>query len=119
MALPGSGWYPCGMTTSVPPDVLDASAIEAALFELPGWRLAGGTLERDLRFPTFLDAIGAIDRIALIAEAQDHHPELLNVHRGLRIRLWSHDVGGVSARDVCLARAIAGVIAAADDPADD
>jgi 4a-hydroxytetrahydrobiopterin dehydratase len=68
---------------------------------------------RDLRFPSFMDAIRFIDRVAVVAEDADHHPELSNVYWNVGIRLTTHDAGGITERDVELARAIDGVVEAA------
>jgi len=99
-----SDWYPCGM------DILDDTTIDAALSGLEGWRRDGDAILRDLRFPTFMDAIRFIDRVAVVAEAADHHPELTNVYWNVGIRLTTHDAGGVTERDLALARAIDAVV---------
>lgn len=92
--------------------LLDDAAIERALHDLAGWRREGDALCRDLRFPSFMDAIRFIDRVAVLAEEADHHPELTNVYWNVGVRLTTHDAGGITARDVALARAIDGVVEA-------
>ena len=94
-------------------DLLDDATIERALADLDGWERDGDALMRTLRFPSFLDAIAFIVRVADVAEAADHHPELTNVYWNVIIRLTTHDAGGVTDRDVDLARAIDAVV----DPA--
>jgi 4a-hydroxytetrahydrobiopterin dehydratase len=84
-------------------------ATRAALPEtLPGWRLAEGrdAITRSLRFADFSAAFGFMARVALLAEKQDHHPEWSNVWNRVEITLTTHDAGGLSRRDVDLARAI-------------
>ena len=78
---------------------------------LPLWRVTPGrdAIEREFRFPDFSAAWGFMSRVALLAEAQDHHPEWSNVYGRVRIVLTTHDAGGLSARDVRLAAAIDGV----------
>lgn len=90
--------------------LLDDGTIAAALDGLDGWRRDGEALLRDLRFPSFMDAIRFIDRVAVVAEAADHHPELTNVYWNVGIRLTTHDAGGITERDVALARAIDGLV---------
>jgi 4a-hydroxytetrahydrobiopterin dehydratase len=51
-------------------------------------------------------------RVALLAEKQDHHPEWSNVYNRVEIVLTTHDAGGLSARDVTMARAIDALVAA-------
>lgn len=92
-------------------DLLDSATIDQALAGLPGWRRDGEAIVRELRFPTFMDAIRFIDRVALVAERMDHHPELTNVYWNVGIRLTTHDAGGVTGRDLALAREIDAVIA--------
>jgi 4a-hydroxytetrahydrobiopterin dehydratase len=80
----------------------------AALAALPGWSLdpAGNALLRTYRFADFVEAFAFMARVALLAEAADHHPEWSNVYNKVVIRLTTHDAGGVTARDVALAQAI-------------
>jgi 4a-hydroxytetrahydrobiopterin dehydratase len=91
-------------------DIIDAATIDRELLELDGWRREGDAILRDLRFPSFMAAIGFIDRVAVLAEAADHHPELSNVYWNVGIRLTTHDAGGVTQRDLALARAIDAVV---------
>ncbi|MCA4919411.1 MAG: 4a-hydroxytetrahydrobiopterin dehydratase [Roseomonas sp.] len=75
---------------------------------LPAWKLVEGrdAITRTLRFKDFSEAWGFMARVALLAEAQDHHPEWFNVWNRVEITLSTHDAGGLSARDVRLAQAI-------------
>lgn len=92
-------------------ELLDDATIEHALGGLDGWRREGDALRRDVRMPTFMDAIRLIDRIAVVAEEADHHPEITNVYWNVGLRLTTHDAGGITDRDLALARAIDAVIA--------
>ncbi|MFL1461871.1 4a-hydroxytetrahydrobiopterin dehydratase [Roseococcus sp. DSY-14] len=85
---------------------LDGAARARLAGELPGWRLEGEALEREWNFRDFSAAWGFMSRVALLAEQQDHHPEWSNVYGRVRIRLTTHDAGGLSARDARLAHAI-------------
>ena len=87
---------------------LDATARAGLAEGLPHWRLAEGrdAIRREFRFRDFSEAWGFMARVALLAEAQDHHPEWSNVWNRVEILLSTHDAGGLSERDVRLARAI-------------
>jgi 4a-hydroxytetrahydrobiopterin dehydratase len=81
------------------------------LAEHPEWTLAreGKAIARTFRFRDFSEAWGFMSRVALLAEAQDHHPEWFNVYNRVEVTLTTHDAGvggGLSARDARLARAI-------------
>ena len=78
----------------------------AALAELSGWTLRadGLAIERTLRFADFNAAFGFMTRVAIHADKVDHHPEWFNVYNRVEITLTTHDAGGVSARDVAMAR---------------
>ena len=78
--------------------------------QLPAWSLINGKLHRELRFADFNEAFGFISRVALIAEAMNHHPEWSNVWNRVVIDLTTHDTGGLSNLDVELARRIDGLI---------
>ena len=75
---------------------------------LPLWSPAEGrdAIRRAFRFRDFSEAFGFMARVALLAEAQDHHPEWSNVWNRVEIELTTHDAGGLSERDIRLAAAI-------------
>jgi 4a-hydroxytetrahydrobiopterin dehydratase len=87
---------------------LTDSERKAALVELKEWRLVEGrdAIRRDFKFKNFSEAWGFMNRVALLAETQDHHPEWSNVYNRVEILLSTHDCGGLSERDVNLARSI-------------
>jgi 4a-hydroxytetrahydrobiopterin dehydratase len=80
----------------------------AALQELTNWKAASGrdAIARSFKFKNFSEAWGFMNRVALLAETQDHHPEWSNVYNRVEILLATHDCDGLSERDVKLARAI-------------
>ena len=82
--------------------------IELALAALPGWNRDGGAIVRHYKFADFTHAFAFMTRVALLAEKADHHPEWSNVYNKVDIRLTTHDAGGLTQRDVDLARAIDG-----------
>lgn len=83
---------------------LDAAALREALAELEGWSLPGDKLHREFRFRNFVEAFGFMTRVALVAESMDHHPEWSNVYGRVTVDLTTHDAGGITARDLALAR---------------
>lgn len=87
---------------------LDLAERAALARDLPGWTLVEGrdAITRSFRFADFNAAWGFMSRVALLAEKQDHHPEWSNVWNRVEITLSTHDAGGLSARDVALAKAI-------------
>jgi 4a-hydroxytetrahydrobiopterin dehydratase len=90
--------------------LLDHDTVHDALAELDGWELDGNAIRRELRFDGFRDAIAFINRVADLADAADHHPELTNVYANVTIVLTTHDAGGVTEKDLDLARAIDAVV---------
>lgn len=90
------------------PEALSPKDRAALPDQLPAWRLAEGrdAISRRFRFRDFNEAWGFMARVALLAEKQDHHPEWSNVWNKVDILLTTHDAGGLSTRDVALARAI-------------
>ncbi|MBU3543178.1 MAG: 4a-hydroxytetrahydrobiopterin dehydratase [Burkholderiaceae bacterium] len=76
--------------------------------ELPDWRMVEGrdAIHRQFVFNDFSEAFAFMTRIALHAEKNNHHPEWSNVWNRVDITLSTHDVGGLSERDLELARYI-------------
>lgn len=92
----------------MPVEPLTDEEREGALPALPEWTLRedGLAIERAFRFKDFSEAFAFMARVALLAEKQDHHPEWANVYNRVAITLTTHDAGGLSWRDVRMARAI-------------
>ncbi len=80
--------------------------IQSALSGLPSWSLVGGKLHREFKFQDFVGAFGFMTKVAILAEKINHHPEWSNVYNSVVLDLSTHEVGGISALDVDLARSI-------------
>jgi len=83
---------------------LAETELQAALTGLPDWVIAGGKLHREYRFPDFVHAFGFMAAAAAAIEAMNHHPEWFNVWNQVKIDLTTHDAGGITQKDVELAR---------------
>lgn len=79
-----------------------------AVAALSGWSLSddGKAISRDVKFRNFTEAFAFMTRVALHAEKMDHHPEWSNVYNRVSITLSTHDVGGLTDKDVALARKV-------------
>lgn len=86
--------------------LLEPDDIDEALERLDGWTRDGAEIARTFRCDDFANAIAFINRIADLADEADHHPELRNVYDTVEVRLTSHDAGGITERDLDLARSI-------------
>src|SRR3978361_495864 len=79
------------------------------LGSLPGkWKLSedNRSIQQSYKFKTFAEAFSFMTRVALLAEKMDHHPDWSNSYNKVEISLSSHDSGGVTSRDLELAKAI-------------
>ena len=77
-----------------------------ALHELHGWTEAKGrdAISKTFQFKSFSQAWGFMSRVALYAEKADHHPEWTNVYGRVEVTLATHSAGGVTEKDVALAK---------------
>ena len=82
---------------------LTEGEVEHALSRLAGWQVVNGKLHREYRFLDFVEAWAFMSGAALIVQQMDHHPEWSNVYHTVRVDLVTHDVNGISRRDVDLA----------------
>ena len=87
---------------------LSGEARKAALQALSQWAPVEGrdAIQRSFKFRNFSEAWGFMNRVALLAEKQDHHPEWFNVYNRVEIVLSTHECGGLSERDIRLAKSI-------------
>ncbi|GAA4674270.1 4a-hydroxytetrahydrobiopterin dehydratase [Phytohabitans rumicis] len=79
--------------------------------DLPDWSGDEAEITRTVRLPTFMDAIAVVDRVAVVAEEMDHHPDIDIRWRTLTFRCSTHSAGKVTDRDIELARRIDEIVA--------
>ena len=77
-----------------------------AIHELHGWAEAKGrdAITKTYQFKSFGQAWSFMTRVALFAEKTDHHPEWFNVYGRVEVTLSTHSAGGVTAKDIAMAR---------------
>lgn len=90
--------------------MLTDEQVDAALPGLDGWERADGRLCRRVEFPAFPDGIEAVRRVAEHAESQDHHPDIDIRWRTVTFSLVTHSQGGITQRDLDMARDIDGIL---------
>jgi 4a-hydroxytetrahydrobiopterin dehydratase len=85
---------------------LDPAVRAAFLREFPQWREVSGrdAIARRFTFADFSTAFAFMTRVALLAETMNHHPEWSNVYATVDVTLSTHDAGGVTDKDVTMAR---------------
>jgi 4a-hydroxytetrahydrobiopterin dehydratase len=79
--------------------VLSESEIDTLLKANPDWKLESGKLVRDWTFRDFGQAMAFVNRVAELAEAAGHHPDIDIRYNQVRLGLVSHDAGGITLRD--------------------
>ena len=77
--------------------------IQRALGGLAGWARRGDTLVKTYTFERFADGISFVDRVAIAADAMDHHPDIDIRYTKVLIALSTHDAGGITKMDLELA----------------
>lgn len=87
-------------------EVLNAEAVRTELAALDGWAGDPATISRTVEAASFAAAIQLVDRVAAVAEELDHHPDIDIRWRTVTFRCATHSVGGVTSRDIDLARRI-------------
>ena len=81
--------------------------IEELMPDVTGWRLEDKKIRREFIYKNFVQAVDFINRIADVAEYEDHHPDLHLVgYRNVAVEIWTHAVGGLTENDFILAAKI-------------
>jgi 4a-hydroxytetrahydrobiopterin dehydratase len=83
---------------------LTDAEIAAAIAPLAGWSVKAGKLHRDYKFADFPHAFGFMATAAPSIEKMEHHPEWSNVYNRVAVDLTTHDAGGITQKDVDLAK---------------
>ncbi|HUJ55571.1 MAG TPA: 4a-hydroxytetrahydrobiopterin dehydratase [Gaiellaceae bacterium] len=77
---------------------------------MDGWEERDGALVRELEFPSFREAIAFVNRLADLAESENHHPDVDIRFRRVTVRWTTHSAGGITDRDRELADRTADVV---------
>jgi 4a-hydroxytetrahydrobiopterin dehydratase len=85
---------------------LSDEAIRGELTNLAGWTYADAALRRTYTFPSFMRGIGFVNEVAELAEDANHHPDISINYTRISLSLSTHDAGGVTEKDIALARRI-------------
>lgn len=83
---------------------LTAEEVRKALEDLPGCESDGASIGRKFTFASYMEGVGFATKVAEAADRADHHPDILIGYRAVTVTLTSHDSGGVTGRDLSLAR---------------
>jgi 4a-hydroxytetrahydrobiopterin dehydratase len=90
----------------MPAKKVSEAEIATMLSNAKGWSVVNGKLHREYACKDFVTAFGNMTRVALVAQAMDHHPEWFNVWNKVVIDLTTHSVKGISDYDFVLAEKI-------------
>jgi len=85
---------------------LSQKSVRAKVAKLPNWALGGKVIARSLRFDDFAGAMRFVNRVAKLAEAANHHPDITINYNKVRLALTTHDEGRLTDKDFKLARRI-------------
>ena len=86
--------------------VLSAEMVQESLTSLPGWKLEGKEIVRHYQFADFAAGMVFVNQVAEKAEAAGHHPDIDIRYNKVRLALVSHDKGGLTKRDMTMAKTI-------------
>ena len=76
------------------------------LENLKDWQFKANGIEKKFQFKNFVEALGFIVKVGVLAEKLNHHPELFNVYNKVNIRLTTHEPSGLTDKDFKLAEQI-------------
>ena len=88
----------------VPP--LGKSEMERLLAQIPGWSLSDKWISKEFQFKNFVEAMKLVNRVAGLAEAEGHHPDIHIHYNRVRFDVWTHAIDGLSENDFILAAKI-------------
>lgn len=98
------------MSNTLSTDEIENAIIELNKMSSVKWELQCEKLSSEFKFNNFTQAFGFMTQVAIIAEKVNHHPEWSNIYNMVKIDLVTHDAGGITDRDVDLAKRISDLI---------
>ena len=85
---------------------LDSAKSRELSKEVPDWQLQENKISRTFKFKTFRQAVGFVQKVADVAESENHHPDFLVQYNKVTLTFWTHAIGGLSHNDFILAAKI-------------
>ncbi len=85
---------------------LPTTEVQKMLIELPGWTLNNSAISREFKFKDFTSAMEFVNKVAEIANAEDHHPDINISYNKVKMELSTHKIGGLSMNDFIMAAKI-------------
>jgi len=83
--------------------VLSSREVEDKIKDLEGWEVSGNEIRKVYKMKNFIDSIGFVNKVAILAEKADHHPDILIKYSKVSISLSTHSEGGITEKDFNLA----------------
>ena len=80
--------------------LLSDAQIEEQLAGIPGWEREGNAIVKAYEFPSFVEAIAFVQRVADRSEAANHHPDITVNYRKVMLLLSTHSEGGITEKDI-------------------
>ena len=90
--------------------LLSEQDIMQNLSSLDGWEQSGIEIEKQFKFKNFIHSIGFVNKVAILAEKADHHPDILVQYSKVKIALSTHSEGGLTEKDFSLANQIENIL---------
>jgi 4a-hydroxytetrahydrobiopterin dehydratase len=86
--------------------VLAADEVQRRIQDLPGWQIDGAAIRKEYPCASFRSAIIFVNVVADVAELEEHHPDIMIQYNQVTMSLSTHSEGGVTERDIAMARRI-------------
>jgi len=90
--------------------LLSEQDIMQNLSSLDGWEQSGIEIEKQFKFKNFIHSIGFVNKVAILAEKADHHPDILVQYSKVKLVLSTHSEGGITEKDFSLANEIENIL---------
>ena len=87
-------------------NLLDKDLLKSFLKKNTSWTFHNESIKKEFKFNNFIDAFGFMSKVALLSEKIDHHPDWQNTYNKVKIKLTTHDIGGLTSNDIELAEEI-------------
>ncbi len=89
--------------------LLSSAVVKEKLMNVDGWKVKGNKIQKVYKFTKYMDGIGFVNKLAELAEKEEHHPDITIIWTTVTVELTTHDAGGLTIYDVRMAKKINGL----------